>query len=231
MRPLLHGDRESIMAFELDTEQIAADNRKRLETLQDDYDHLGRQLVRRGVDIEKLTERAMAFRVAVPSWGVGTGGTRFARFPGPGEPRNIFEKLEDCEVVCTLVRSTPGISLHLPWDRPDSMAELRRFAESRGLFFDSINSNTFQDQPDQKLSYKFGSLAHIDSAVRLQAIEHNLECLAIGAKLGVRAHTVWIGDAFIWTPAACSLANRSVCDFWAAVTSAAMPFGDMSGVP
>ena len=182
------------MAFELDTEQIAADNRKRLETLQGDYDHLGRQLVRRGVDIEKLTERAMAFRVAVPSWGVGTGGTRFARFPGPGEPRNIFEKLEDCDVVFKLVRSTAGISLHLPWDRPDTVAELRRFAERRGLFFDSTNSNTFQDQPDQKLSYKFGSLTHTDPAVRRQAIEHNVECLAIGAQLGVRSHTVWIGD-------------------------------------
>jgi len=182
------------MAFELDSEHIAEENRQGIEALQEDYQHLGRQLARRGIDIEKLTARAMAFRVAIPSWGVGTGGTRFARFPGPGEPRNIFEKLEDCEVVFTLVRSTPGISLHLPWDRPDSIAELRRFAERRGLSFDSTNSNTFQDQPEQKLSYKFGSLAHTDAAVRRQAIEHNLECLEIGAKLGVRAHTVWIGD-------------------------------------
>jgi L-rhamnose isomerase / sugar isomerase len=182
------------MAFELDTEHIAADNRTRFEMLQDDYAHLAHQLARRGVDIEALTERAMAFRVAVPSWGVGTGGTRFARFPGPGEPRSIFEKLEDCEVVFTLVRTTPGISLHLPWDRSDSIPELRRFAERRGLFFDSTNSNTFQDQPDQKLSYKFGSLAHTDPAVRRQAIEHNLECLAIGGQLEVRSHTIWIGD-------------------------------------
>jgi L-rhamnose isomerase / sugar isomerase len=184
------------MAFELDSEHIAEANRKGIEPLQEDYEHLGRQLARRGIEIERLTDRATAFRVAIPSWGVGTGGTRFARFPGPGEPRNIFEKLEDCQVVLALVRSTPAISLHLPWDRPDSIAELRRFAELRGLLFDSTNSNTFQDQPDQnqKLSYKFGSLAHTDPAVRRQAIEHNLECLAVGAKLGVRAHTVWIGD-------------------------------------
>ena len=51
----------------------------------------------------------MTFRVAVPSWGVGTGGTRFARFPIGGEPRNIFEKLEDCEVVFKVTRATPGI--------------------------------------------------------------------------------------------------------------------------
>ena len=92
----------------------------------------------------------MAFRVAVPSWGVGTGGTRFARFPVEGEPRNIFEKLEDCEVVFKATRVTPGISLHIPWDKPENAAELRSFAASRGLFFDSMNSNTFQDQPDQK---------------------------------------------------------------------------------
>ena len=82
------------MAFELTHERIAAENGKRLKWLEEDYQHLGGQLARRAADIEKLTERAMAFRVAIPSWGVGTGGTRFARFPGPGEPRNVFEKIE-----------------------------------------------------------------------------------------------------------------------------------------
>jgi L-rhamnose isomerase/sugar isomerase len=182
------------MAFELDRERIALENRKRLEWLEEDYEHLGRQLARRGLDIEKLTERVMAFRVSVPSWGVGTGGTRFARFPIPGEPRNVFEKIEDCEVVFKLVRSTPGVSLHVPWDRPDNAAELRAFAQARGLFFDSMNSNTFQDQPDQSLSYKFGSLSHTDPAVRRQAVEHNLECLTLGAELGARSHTIWVGD-------------------------------------
>ena len=182
------------MGFDLSAERIAAENGARLESLQDDYDHLGLQLARRNVDIEPLTERAMAFRVAVPSWGVGTGGTRFARFPSPGEPRNVFEKLEDCAVIFKLVRSTPGISLHIPWDRPDKAAVLRMFAESRGLFIESMNSNTFQDQPRQPLSYKYGSLAHVDQAVRRQAIAHNLECLQIGLSLGARSHTVWIGD-------------------------------------
>ena len=110
-------------------ERIAAENQKRLKWVEEDYDHLGRQLARRGVDIEKLTERAAAFRVSVPSWGLGTGGTRFARYPGPGEPRNVFEKIEDCEVVFQLVRSTPGVSLHIPWDQPESPAELKAFAQ------------------------------------------------------------------------------------------------------
>jgi L-rhamnose isomerase/sugar isomerase len=182
------------MAFELDGERIAAENQKKLQWLEEDYEHLGYQLARRGTDIEKLTRLAMAFRVSMPSWGVGTGGTRFARFPGPGEPRNVFEKIEDCEVVFKLVRCTTGISLHIPWDKPESPAELRSFALARGLSFDSMNSNTFEDHPSQPLSYKFGSLSHTDPAVRRQAVEHNLECLELGVKLGARSHTVWIGD-------------------------------------
>jgi L-rhamnose isomerase/sugar isomerase len=182
------------VGFELDPERIAAENRTRLESLEEDYAHLGRQLARRGVEIERLTERATAFRVAVPSWGVGTGGTRFARFAGPGEPRDVFEKLDDCEAIHKLVRVTPAISLHIPWDEPKDPAALREFASQRGLFFDSMNSNTFQDQPGQKLSYKFGSLTHTDPAVRRQAVEHNVHCIELGRKLGARSHTVWIGD-------------------------------------
>lgn len=162
--------------------------------LEEDYDHLARQLARRGVDAERLVERAMTFTVAVPTWGLGAGGTRFARFPIPGEPRNVFERLDDCEVVFRLTRATPGISIHIPWDKTANPGELRAYAQARGLFVDSMNSNTFQDHPGQPLSYKFGSLCHTDAAVRRQAIEHNLECLEIGAALGARAHTVWIGD-------------------------------------
>jgi len=175
-------------------QHIQDDNQARAASLAEDYGHLARQLTRRGVDIDDLVRRAMAFRVAVPSWGVGAGGTRFARFPLAGEPRDVFEKLEDCEVVFKLTRVTPGISLHIPWDRPSDAAALRAFAHGRGLFIDSMNSNTFQDQPGQAASYKFGSLSHTDKVVRRHAIDHNLECLDIGTRLGARSHTVWIGD-------------------------------------
>lgn len=182
------------MGYRISDAFVAEENEKRLAWLTEDYESLGRRLARDGVLIDRLTERAMAFRVAIPSWGVGTGGTRFGRFPGRGEPRNVFEKLEDCEAVLQLVRVTPAISLHIPWDRPDSPGELLAFARSRGLGFDSMNSNTFQDQPGQPLSYKFGSLSHADPAVRAQAVEHNLDCLELGRKLGARSHTVWIAD-------------------------------------
>ena len=180
--------------FEIGDGLIAEQNRKAKAWLDEDYEHLGRVLRRRGLDIEDLVRRAQAFQVAVPSWGLGTGGTRFARFPGPGEPRDIFEKLEDCGTVFKLVRSTPAVSLHIPWDKPESPAELRRFAEQRGLHFDAMNSNTFQDQPEQRHSYKSGSLTHPERAVREQAVAHNVECIEIGRTLGSKAHTVWIGD-------------------------------------
>jgi L-rhamnose isomerase / sugar isomerase len=181
-------------SFEIEDELIAEENQKAKPWLAEDFDHLAKKLQRHNVDIENLVAKAQDFRVAVPSWGVGTGGTRFARFPGIGEPRNIFEKLEDCGTIFKLVRSTPAVSLHIPWDKPDSARELREFAAQRGLHFDAMNSNTFQDQPGQELSYKFGSLTHPDPAVRRQAIEHNLECIELGESLGSKAHTVWIGD-------------------------------------
>lgn len=180
--------------FEIDDGFIAEQNSKARGWLGEDYDHLGRVLRRRNVDIEELVVRSQSFGVAVPSWGVGTGGTRFARFAGPGEPRDIYEKLEDCGTIFKLVRTTPAVSLHIPWDKPDDPADLREFARARGLHFDAMNSNTFQDQTGQKLSYKFGSLTHPDPAVRSQAIDHNLECIEIGKVLGSKAHTVWIGD-------------------------------------
>ena len=173
---------------------LERDRRQHQPALQDDYAHLGRQLARRGIDIDAVRARAAAFTVAVPSWGVSTGGTRFARFPGPGEPRTVVEKLEDCQVIQRLVRITPEVSLHIPWDEPDDPAALRAFAADRGLRFGPINSNTFEDRPGQARSYKFGSLSHTDAAVRDQAVAHNLHCIEIGERLGARALSVWVGD-------------------------------------
>ena len=179
--------------FEISPDLVASENRRHEAALAEDYEHLGRVLRRRDLEIGVLTARAQALRVAVPSWGVGTGGTRFARFPGAGEPRDIFEKLDDCATIHRLVRTTPAVSLHIPWDKADP-ATLVDYARHRGLHFDAINSNTFQDQPDQAHSYKFGSLTHPDAAVRRQAIAHNIECIEIGRALGSTALSVWVGD-------------------------------------
>jgi len=178
----------------IDATFVAEHNAQTIKALEEDYAALGAKLARRGVDIDVITAQAAKFQVAVPSWGTGTGGTRFARFPGVGEPRNIFEKLEDCAVINQMVRCTGAVSPHFPWDRVDDFSELRQHADALNLTFDAVNSNTFQDQVGQKHSYKYGSLTHVDQATRDQAVEHNLECIEWGKALGSNALTVWIGD-------------------------------------
>jgi L-rhamnose isomerase / sugar isomerase len=172
---------------------VDADNETRGKALESDYAHLGEELARRGIAIDAIRDKVAAFQVAVPSWGVGTGGTRFARFPGVGEPRDIFDKIEDCSVIQQLTRATPTVSLHIPWDKADPN-RLKQAASRFGLSFDAMNSNTFSDARGQNKSYKYGSLSHVDAETRQQAIEHNLECIEIGETIGSKALTVWIGD-------------------------------------
>jgi L-rhamnose isomerase/sugar isomerase len=172
---------------------VASENEKRRAALESDYAGLAAQLERRGIAIDAIRDKVAAFHVAVPSWGVGTGGTRFARFPGVGEPRDIFDKIEDCAVINQLTGATPTVSLHIPWDKSDPN-RLKQAASRFGLSFDAMNSNTFSDARGQEHSYKFGSLAHADPGTRQQAIEHNLECIEIGETIGSKALTVWIGD-------------------------------------
>jgi len=180
--------------FSISADFIGEHNARLESATTEDYEALKRTLARHGIDADALVKKVMAFGVAIPTWGVGTGGTRFARFPGPGEPRNVFEKIDDCAVIQLMARATPTISPHFPWDKVDDYAALREQATSHGLAFDAVNSNTFQDQPGQELSYKFGSLSHTDARVRAQAIAHNVECIEIGRKLGSKALTVWIAD-------------------------------------
>lgn len=178
---------------ELSDEFIATENEAHKEALTSDYDALGTLLHRRGHNIDGITEKVGNFGVAIPSWGVGTGGTRFARFPGTGEPRDVFDKLDDCGVIHRLTGATPTVSLHIPWDKADA-SQLKAKAQEHKLGFDAMNSNTFQDQENQQHSYKFGSLSHTDTATRQQAIAHNIECIELGKALGSKALTIWVGD-------------------------------------
>lgn len=180
--------------FTIDISLITKENERARPDLERDYDILGKQLERRGIAIDEITKKVQEFAVAVPSWGVGTGGTRFARFPGEGEPRNVFDKLVDCATIHQLTRATPRVALHIPWDKPENPEALGQFAESLQIGFDAMNSNTFQDQPGQRLGYKFGSLTHTDRSVRSQAIAHNVECIELGKQIGSKALSVWIGD-------------------------------------
>ena len=178
----------------IESERIQQSNDEKLASHHREAEFLGTQLAERKLDFEQVVEQVRSFEVAIPSWALDTGGTRFGRFPGPGEPRDVYEKLEDVSVVNCLTAAAPRVSLQIPWDEPDDTQAVVDRAAKLGLGFDAVNSNTFQDQAGQALSYKFGSLSHTDSAVREQAIAHNLHVLEIGRKLGSDAITIWLAD-------------------------------------
>ena len=145
-------------------------------------------------NINAVIEKLKAFQIAIPSWALGTGGTRFGRFAGAGEPRSLEEKIEDVGLLHKLNQSSGAISLHIPWDIPTDAKAIRNLAAQHNLKFDAVNSNTFQDQANQAHSYKFGSLQHVDKAVRKQAIDHNIEVIKHGVDLGSESLTVWLAD-------------------------------------
>jgi L-rhamnose isomerase / sugar isomerase len=145
-------------------------------------------------NIEVVLQKLIDFNVAIPSWALGTGGTRFGRFSGTGEPRSLEEKMEDVGLLHALNQSSGAISLHIPWDIPKDYSAIKKLAAELNLKFDAVNSNTFQDQPGQLLTYKFGSLQNVNKEIRKQAIEHNIEVIKHGIELGSKALTVWLSD-------------------------------------
>ena len=185
----------------IDRSRIGEENELRLAWHESDLAHTLDVVGRAGGDGEAVVAEVARFSAAAPSWAVGTGGTRFGRFPGGGEPRDTLEKIDDVAALNALTGANRSVSLHVPWDDPglgEGAAALRRHAEERGIAFDAMNSNTFQDNPsttrDGAVSYKFGSLANVDEGARRAAIEHNHEVIDLGVELGSRALTVWLGD-------------------------------------
>lgn len=174
----------------IDQIQIAKHN----EQLQAKHERRFAQLATDIAGTENLVQKLVDFQVAIPSWALGTGGTRFGRFSGGGEPGNLEEKIADIGLLHAMNKSSGAISLHIPWDIPEDYAAIRTLAAQHGLAFDAMNSNTFQDQPGQALSYKFGSMQHVDKGVRKQAVDHNIEVIKHGVELGSKSLTVWLAD-------------------------------------
>ncbi|WP_316850923.1 sugar isomerase [Pedobacter agri] len=172
--------------IEKHNDSLLTTHQRKLNFLKEDWSH---------VDLESVIQKLVDFQIAIPSWALGTGGTRFGRFAiTGGEPRTIEEKIEDVGLLHALNGASGAISLHIPWDIPQNAESLKSLASSYGLKFDAMNSNTFQDQAGSAHSYKFGSLQNVNKAVRKQAIEHNIEVIKHGIALGSDALTVWLAD-------------------------------------
>ena len=172
--------------IEKHNDSLLTPHQRKLAFLKEDWAH---------VDLESVIQKLVDFQIAIPSWALGTGGTRFGRFAiTGGEPRTIEEKIEDVGLLHALNGASGAISLHIPWDIPQNAEALKKLAAGYGLKFDAMNSNTFQDQAGSAHSYKFGSLQNVNKAIRKQAIEHNIEVIKHGIALGSDALTVWLAD-------------------------------------
>jgi L-rhamnose isomerase / sugar isomerase len=182
------------LGYMIPKELIQEYNQREEVLVKKDYDEVKEKLNRKAINADQIVDKVKSFYVALPSWATGTGGTRFGTFPIGGDPRNVYEKLFDCKTVNDLTGINNKVSLHIPWDDTDDVNEFLEVIKKLNLGIDAINSNTFQDQNDQKLSYKYGSLSSTDSAIRKQAIDHNIECIELGKKIGSKALSVWIGD-------------------------------------
>ncbi|KUO64920.1 MAG: sugar isomerase [Lutibacter sp.] len=175
-------------------EKIQDFNKNELVSHQENFDFLVRKLSKNGYNVESIVAKLSEFQVAIPSWALGAGGTRFGRFSFFGEPSSLEQKIEDVGLIHSLTQTAGAVSLHIPWDVPEDYSAIKQLASSLDIKFDAVNSNTFQDQKNTKESYKFGSLSNINEAVRQQAIQHNINVINIGNQLGSKSLTVWLAD-------------------------------------
>ncbi|WJJ97779.1 sugar isomerase [Algibacter luteus] len=180
--------------MKIQKEHIVNYNKKGIENHNQNFDFLANKLTNQGNDVNAIVSKLADFQVAIPSWALGAGGTRFGRFSFFGEPSNLEQKIEDIGVLHSLTQTAGAVSLHIPWDIPSDYNAIKEKANALDIKFDAVNSNTFQDQKDASESYKYGSLSNTSKAVREQAIQHNLDVIKIGDKLGSKALTVWLAD-------------------------------------
>lgn len=180
--------------MKLTLDQIQDQNKIQSAEHSRSFEFLAESLEKKGINVEELISKVQALQIAIPSWALGTGGTRFGRFSGGGEPATLIQKIQDVGILHALNQSSNAVSLHIPWDIPSDYQAIKETASEVGIGFDAVNSNTFQDQANQAHSYKFGSLANSEAAVRDLAVEHNKQVIEIGEKLGSKALTVWLAD-------------------------------------
>jgi L-rhamnose isomerase/sugar isomerase len=136
-----------------------------------------------------ITDQLALQAIELPSWAFGNSGTRFKVFTTAGTPRDPREKIADAAQVQKFTGLAPTVALHIPWDKVDDYAALAVYAKDLGVALGTVNSNTFQDE-----AYKFGSLTHVDPAVRRKAIDHHLECIDIMDATGSRDLKIWLAD-------------------------------------
>ena len=84
--------------MKLEKNKVEENNQAILKLHKQKFDFLAGHIP----NVESMLKKLMDFQVAIPSWALGTGGTRFARFSGGGEPRTLEEKIEDVGIYYSL---------------------------------------------------------------------------------------------------------------------------------
>ncbi|MEA2377625.1 MAG: L-rhamnose isomerase / sugar isomerase [Thermoleophilaceae bacterium] len=127
--------------------------------------------------------------IEIPSWGFGPSGTRFATHQVPGQARTLEERVADAELVARYTGARLRLSLHMPWDVPESgWTALGARLRAGGIEPGTVNPNLFGEG-----EFRLGSIANPDAAIRRRATEHLLESVEAAKQLGV-------GDMWVWVP-------------------------------
>ena len=94
-------------------------------------------------NVESILQKLVDFQIAIPSWALGAGGTRFGRFSIGGEPRNLEEKIEDVGLLHKLNQSSGARSTwrSSQWAKRAACAARAASREPRGNANDSANSS------------------------------------------------------------------------------------------
>ena len=144
-------------------------------------------------DLEGAVCQALdQFRIELPSWGFANTGSRFGKFMQAAAATNLAEKFSDAGMVNQLTGACPTVALHAIWDLPNGLKDVphvEELARKCGVVAGSINPNVFQGQ-----EYKFGAAGNPDPAIRRQALDHLLDCVAIADKLHSRDVAPWFPD-------------------------------------
>lgn len=148
-----------------------------------------------GQPSDRQAERVLAaldqLQIETPSWGYADTGTRFGKFHQPAAAIDLSDKLADAGQVHRLTGCCPTVAVHVLWDFPKESdpAQVVRQAAQHGVAIGSINPNVFQDQ-----QYKLGSFGNPDAEVRQAAVQHCLDCIALGQQVGSRLISLWFAD-------------------------------------
>jgi len=143
----------------------------------------------RGFDLNRVKAQLKALKIETPSWGYANQGTRFKTFKPVGVPRNTFEKFEDAAQVQKFTGLAPSVAIHIPWDKVEDYAGLKKYAADLGVGIGAVNPNLFQED-----EYIFGSVTNSNAAIRRKATDHLLECVDIARTVGSQDLSLWFAD-------------------------------------